>query len=100
MTVSPGIPRLMVGMKSPCTDECVEASGHATPSIAPWPKRSGVFDILFSVAYDTNEAMVGPVPGISAQRLPSKVPRIFGHNANLRSAFDGNMSETPTLAYL
>ncbi len=50
ITASPGIPRLMVGMKSPCTDECVEASGQTTPSIAPWPKRSGVFDIFFSAA--------------------------------------------------
>ena len=50
MTASPGIPRLMVGMKSPWTEEWVEASGHATPSIAPWPKRSGVLEIFFSVA--------------------------------------------------
>ncbi len=28
-----------------------------------------------------------------------KVPRIIGQNASLRSAFDGNMSDTPTLAY-
>src|SRR5580700_11959826 len=99
ITVSPGMPRLMVGMKSPCTEEWVEASGQATPSIAPWPNRSGVFDIFFSVAYDTNDAIVGPVPGISAQRLPSSVPRIIGQNDFFRSAFDGNMSEMPTLAY-
>src|ERR1700732_906047 len=43
--------------------------------------------------------MVGPVPGISAQRLPMNVPRIIGQNERLRSAFDGNMSEIPTLAY-
>src|ERR1700742_1193425 len=43
--------------------------------------------------------MVGPVPGISAQRLPSSVPRIIGQNDFFRSAFDGNMSEMPTLAY-
>ena len=35
------MPRLIVGMKSPCTEEWVEASGAATPSIAPWPNRSG-----------------------------------------------------------
>ena len=50
ITASPGMPRLMVGMKSPCTEECVEASGQATPSIAPWPKRSGVREIFFSAA--------------------------------------------------
>ena len=49
ITVSPGMPRLMVGMKSPCTEECVEASGQATPSIAPRPKRSGVFDIFWGL---------------------------------------------------
>ncbi len=44
--------------------------------------------------------MVGPVPGISAHRLPSSVPRIIGQNDSFKSAFDGNMSEMPTLAYL
>ena len=50
MTASPGIPRLMVGMKSPCTEECVAASGQATPSIMPVPNFSGVFDTFFSAA--------------------------------------------------
>src|ERR1044071_3953158 len=38
ITESPGMPRLIVGMKSPCTDECVDDSGQATPSIAPRPQ--------------------------------------------------------------
>ena len=50
MTASPGMPRLMVGMKSPCTEEWVEASGQTTPSIMPVPNFSGVFEIFFSVA--------------------------------------------------
>ena len=50
ITASPGMPRLMVGMKSPCTEEWVEASGQATPSIMPVPNFSGVFEIFFSVA--------------------------------------------------
>ena len=50
MTASQGMPRLMVGMQSPRTAECVAVSGAATPSIAPRPKRSGVRDTLFSTA--------------------------------------------------
>ena len=50
MTASPGMPRLMVGMKSPWTDECVAASGQTTPSIMPVPNFSGVLDIFFSAA--------------------------------------------------
>ena len=50
ITASPGMPRLMVGMKSPWTEECVAVSGAATPSIAPRPKRSGVREIFFSAA--------------------------------------------------
>ena len=50
ITASPGMPRLMVGMKSPCTEEWVEASGQATPSIMPVPNFSGVLEIFFSVA--------------------------------------------------
>ena len=34
----------------PCTEEWVEASGQATPSIMPVPNFSGVFEIFFSVA--------------------------------------------------
>ena len=50
ITASPGMPRLMVGMKSPCTEEWVEASGQTTPSIRPVPNISGCFEIFFSVA--------------------------------------------------
>ena len=50
ITASPGMPSLMVGMKSTCVFECDAASGAATPSIAPWPKRSGVLEILRSSA--------------------------------------------------
>ena len=50
ITASPGMPRLMVGMKSPCTEEWVAASGQTTPSIMPVPNFSGVFEIFFSVA--------------------------------------------------
>jgi hypothetical protein len=53
-----------VGMKSAWTEIWVAASGLAMPSTAPWPKRSCVREIFFSVAYATNEVIVGPVPGI------------------------------------
>ena len=50
ITASPGMPRLIVGMKSTCVFECAEASGPATPSIMPVPNLFGVFDTLRSSA--------------------------------------------------
>ena len=50
MTASPGMPSLMVGMKSTCVLECDEASGMATPAIMPVPNFSGVLEILRSSA--------------------------------------------------
>ncbi len=50
MTESPGIPRLMVGMKLVCAAELFAASGPAIPSMAPLPKRCGVLDTRFSMA--------------------------------------------------
>ena len=44
--------------------------------------------------------MVGPVPGMSAHRLPTMVPRNIGKNACLKSALVGHMSLQPTLVYL
>ena len=40
----------MVGMKSPWTDEWVDASGAATPLISPDPNFSGFLDSFFSAA--------------------------------------------------
>src|SRR6516162_1095805 len=94
------MPRLIVGMKSPCTEECVEDSGQTTPSIRPVPNFSGCLEIFFSVAYATKEAIVGPVPGISEHRLPTMVPRHIGKKARFMSALVGRMSLMPTLVYL
>ena len=57
-------------MKSTCVFECEAASGLATPSSAPWPNRSGVFEILRSNAYAMNVVIVGPVPGIAPNSVP------------------------------
>jgi hypothetical protein len=50
ITASPGMPSDIVGMKSTCVFECDAASGAATPSSAPLPKRSGVLLHLRSSA--------------------------------------------------
>ena len=44
--------------------------------------------------------MVGPVPGISAHKLPTSVPRNIGANARLMSALLGRISRSRTLAYV
>ena len=50
ITASPGMPSDIVGMKSTCVFECAAASGAATPSIAPLPKRVGSLAIFRSSA--------------------------------------------------
>ncbi|MCY1550678.1 hypothetical protein D9M68_869480 [compost metagenome] len=50
ITASPGMPRLIVGIKSTCVLECDDASGEATPAIMPVPNFSGVLEILRSSA--------------------------------------------------
>ncbi|MNC92772.1 hypothetical protein D3C83_92640 [compost metagenome] len=50
ITTLGGIPSVKSGMNAPPAAELLAASGPATPSIAPLPKRSGVFDTRFSSA--------------------------------------------------
>ncbi len=84
-------------MKSTCVFECEAASGLATPSSAPWPNRSGVFEIRRSNAYAMNVVIVGPVPGIAPNSVPISVPRSIGKNACFSSALLGRMSRRRTL---
>ena len=42
------MPSVSIGMKEVCAPALLAASGAATPSIAPLPKRSGVLDSFFS----------------------------------------------------
>ena len=45
-----GIPMVSSGMKEVCAPALFAASGEATPSIAPLPKRDGSLAIFFSMA--------------------------------------------------
>ena len=51
----------------------------------PVPNRSGVFDIRFSIAYDTKVGMIAPTPGINPSRKPTAVPRAIGNAESFRS---------------
>ena len=48
MTALPGMPSVSVGMNAVCAAALLAASGAATPSIAPLPKRDGSRAIFFS----------------------------------------------------
>ena len=48
MVALPGMPSVSVGMKAVWAAALLAASGAATPSIAPWPKRDGSFASFFS----------------------------------------------------
>ena len=51
--VSPGIPRVIMGMIAPPMDALFATSAAYTPSGLPCPKVSGSLDALFAIAYDT-----------------------------------------------
>ena len=44
----PGTPRLSIGTIAPAAAAVLDASGPATPSIAPLPKREGSLATFFS----------------------------------------------------
>ena len=50
ITTFGGMPSVISGMNAPPAAALLADSGPATPSIAPWPNRSGVFDSRFSSA--------------------------------------------------
>ena len=50
ITTFGGMPSVISGMKAPPAAALLADSGPATPSIAPLPNRSGVFDSRFSSA--------------------------------------------------
>ena len=86
VTALPGMPRVNKGIIPPDTAALLAASGPATPSIAPLPKRSGSLAIRRSSVYDTNEAVTGPPPGTSPRKNPKKLPRIMGFQEAFQSA--------------
>ena len=48
MVALPGMPSVSVGMNDVCAAALLAASGPATPSMAPLPKRDGSLAIFFS----------------------------------------------------
>ena len=46
----PGIPNVRSGMNDEVEAALLAASGAMTPSMAPFPKRSGCFETFFSTA--------------------------------------------------
>ena len=45
MPDEPGMPKNSVGSREPPSLALFAVSGAITPSTAPWPKRSGVFEV-------------------------------------------------------
>src|SRR6185503_16460305 len=56
--------------------------------------------IASPVAHAARDAIVGPVPGIRAHRLPTIVPRSIGKKERLMSSFVGRMSRRRTFVYI
>jgi hypothetical protein len=48
VVAEPGMPSVSIGTMAAVAAALLADSGAATPSMAPLPKRSGVFDTFFS----------------------------------------------------
>src|ERR671938_1672099 len=90
MVALAGMPSVSVGMNLHCASALFADSGPATPSIAPRPKRDGSFATFFSIMYEENDAIDGPVPGSTPKNAPSAVPRQIEPNDCLMSAHVGH----------
>ncbi len=73
-----GIPSDSSGTMAPAVAPLLAASGPATPSMAPCPKRSGVFETLRSSVYEMKVASTLVGPGISPVKNPTREPRAIG----------------------
>ena len=69
-------------------------SGAATPSTAPRPNRSGVFETRFSTAYAASDDITAPPPGSTPRKKPITEPRPIAPEDCLRSLREGQMLET------
>ena len=98
MAAPAGIPSVNIGMKCVRAAALFAASGPATPSIAPCPKRLGSFASWRSIAYEANELRSGPVPGKIPRNPPSAVPRSTGFHDSFRSFRVGNRPVTLAMA--
>src|SRR5699024_9286444 len=81
----PGIPIVINGTIAPTEAALLAASGPATPSTAPLPKRSGRLETAFSTLYDINDATVAPAPGATPTTKPKKDPLTIGAAESLYS---------------
>jgi len=65
-----GSPKAKSGTKPPLDVALFAPSGAATPSIAPFPNRSGVFETLFSTSYAMKVVTAGAHPGSNPRKKP------------------------------
>ncbi len=89
-----GMPSAIIGTNAPVAAALLADSGPATPSIAPLPKRSGVFEMRRSIPYDTNDEMMCAEPGMMPMRKPSTLPRAMGPAESRNSSREGMRSRS------
>src|SRR5262245_59186405 len=81
-----GRPRVRSGTNTPATAALLAASGPATPSIAPLPNSSGLFDRRFSRKYDRKVGISVPPAGKAPKGKPRAVPRSHGFQERRHSS--------------
>ena len=86
MTTLGAKPIVSSGIMEPPVAALLAASGPATPSMAPWPKRSGCRARRFSSAYEMKVGMMAPIPGRMPSRKPSTLPRAIGPAERFQSS--------------
>jgi hypothetical protein len=85
---------------APAVAPLLAVSGPATPSMAPWPKRSGLFEILRSTVYEMKVARTVAGPGISPVTKPTTEPRAIGQPNWRHSVGVGKRSRSRTLVMI
>ncbi len=90
ITTLGAMPRVSSGIIEPPVAALFAASGAATPSIIPVPKRSGCFESRRSSAYEMKVGMIAPIPGRMPRKKPSTLPRAIGAADRFQSSRVGS----------
>ena len=77
VTALPGMPKVSMGIRLPPTTPLLAASAEHTPSMAPFPNSSGVFETRRASLRPIKAAMSAPAPGTTPTAVPISDERIM-----------------------
>src|SRR5690625_23392 len=68
--MSPGIPKVIIGIKVTPVVPLLADSEAAIPSKLPCPNSSGLSDLRLASLQETADAVAPPIPGIAPKKIP------------------------------